>query len=240
MPRQRLSKRVVLARCILATGLVASFASAPALAELGDQLFKLIPTDTAANDNVGYSVAISGNTAIAGAPLDNHVGLDNGSAYLFDVITGDPLTKLTASDAADDDWFGWSVAADGNTAIVGAIGDADAGLFTGSAYLFDLTTSDELFKLTASDGADDDFFGFSVAISGNIAIIGAPGDEDAGVQSGSAYLFDMTTGDELAKLTASDAAPHISSAGLSASAETPPLSRQSVTTPIPGPPICST
>jgi hypothetical protein len=98
-------------------------------------------------------------------------------------------------------------------ALVGAKGD---GNFTGAAYLFDAdplspTFGDELKKFTASDAATSDEFGVSVAISGGVAIIGAEENDDAGRNSGSAYLFDAdptspTFGDELIKLTASDEA----------------------------------
>jgi len=151
----------------------------------------------------GGSVAISGNTALVGALGDNDGGSVSGSAYLFDITTGNQLAKLTASDAATGDVFGGSVAISGNTALVGARGDDDGGSFSGSAYLFDITTGNQLAKLTASDAATGDFFGESVAISGNTALVGAWGD---GSSSGSAYLFDITTGNQLAKLTASDAA----------------------------------
>ena len=64
----------------------------------------------------------------------------------------------------------------------------------------------ELHKLTASDAAANDWFGYSVAVSGTAAIVGARDDDDAGSSSGSAYLFDVATGSQIAKLTASDAA----------------------------------
>ncbi|MEE9212014.1 MAG: FG-GAP repeat protein, partial [Phycisphaeraceae bacterium] len=105
--------------------------------------------------------------------------------------------KITALDAAANDQFGNSVAVSGNTAVVGARGNDDAGNLSGSAYVFDTTTGSQLFKLTASDAAADDFFGRSVAVSGNTAVIGALGNSDAGSQSGSAYIFDTTTGNQL-------------------------------------------
>jgi len=134
-------------------------------------------------------------------------GFQSGSAYLFDVTTGHELFKLGASDAADRDNFGVSVAISDNTAIVGASSKADDGgdRFYGSAYLFDVSTGTELFKLIDSETTAGDYFGISVAISGDTAIVGAFGDADAGIQSGSAYLFDASTGDQLGKLTASDA-----------------------------------
>jgi len=165
-------------------------------AGLGDELFKLTASDAAANDVFGSSVAISGNTAVIGAPYDN-----SGSAYLFDVTTGQQLRKLTTSDVDEDD-FGASVAINDNKALVGAKGYGSE-----SAYLFDVTTGNELFKLTAFDTALGDGFGNSVAISGNTAIIGAAF-KQSNAAAGAVYLFDLTTGQELLKLTASDAADH--------------------------------
>lgn len=88
--------------------------------------------------------------------------------------------------------------------IVGAYLDDDNGSASGSAYLFDTTTGAQIAKLTASDGAIGDSFGTSVAISGSAAIVGADGNDDNGSSSGAAYLFDTTTGTQIAKLTASD------------------------------------
>ena len=114
--------------------------------------------------------------------------------------------KLTASDPAADDRFGYSVAADGDTAVAGAWGD---GSQAGSAYVFTRGESggwSQKAKLTASDAAAGDYFGFSVAADGDTAVAGAWGD---GSQAGSAYVF--TRGEsggwsQKAKLTASDPA----------------------------------
>lgn len=165
----------------------------------GDQLLKLTAADTQAGDAFGFSVAIHGNTAIVGAYNDNNTTSKSGSAYLFDVTTGNQLFKLTALDGTADDFLGYSVAIHGATAVVGAVND---GFGTGSVYLFDVTTGNQVRKLVASDNAAGDNFGYSVAIDGNIAIIGARGNDDAGSDSGSAYLFDVTTGKQLGKLTA--------------------------------------
>jgi hypothetical protein len=75
------------------------------------------------------------------------------------------------------------------TAIVGTHKDDAGGMDSGSAYLFDTTTGQQLFKLTASDAAAEDFFGTSIAISGAAFIAGAVGADAAGVDSGSAYVF---------------------------------------------------
>ena len=173
----------------------------------GEERFKLTPSDTLRIDVFfGVSVAIRGSTAIVGAYEDDTSGTVSGSAYVFDVATGAQRHKLTATDAAPGDKFGTSVAISGNIAIVGASGDDDAGSDSGSAYLFNLTTGQQLHKLTALDAAARDEFGRSAGISGNTAIVGSFGDDHAGERSGSVYLFDVSTGEQRLKLTASDAA----------------------------------
>jgi hypothetical protein len=101
--------------------------------------------------------------------------------------------KLTASDGAAEDHFGNSVAISGDTAVIGAVGDDDNGSFSGSAYVFRYDGSDwvEEAKLTASDGAASDQSGGSVAVSDDAAVVGAPGDDDNGTDSGSAYVFQL-------------------------------------------------
>ena len=180
--------------------------TAAAHADLGDQLAKLLADDGAAFDEFGRSVAISGTTAIVGAYLDDDNRFDSGSAYLFDITTGRQIAKLLADDGAADDNFGFSVAISGATAIVGAPFDDDNGNASGSAYLFDTTTGKQIFKLLPNDGAAFDRFGYTVAISGATAIVGAPLDNDNGNNSGSAYLFDTTTGRQLFKLLPDDGA----------------------------------
>jgi hypothetical protein len=179
-------------------------------ATTGQELFKLTASDAAAGDHFGVSVALNGNRALVGADWDDDAGSLSGSAYLFDTTTGQQLAKLTAPDAALGDKFGISVALNGNIALVGAYLDNNAnGNAAGSAYVFDVSNPLApvlLHKLTASDGATSDVFGHSVSLSGNLALVGSYGDDDAGSLSGSAYLFDVTTGHELAKITPDDAA----------------------------------
>ena len=172
----------------------------------GAQLAKLLPTDNAAGDRFGRSVGISGDTAIVGAQSDDDNGFNSGSAYLFDIIIGAQIAKFLPKDGAAEDHFGESVAICGSTAIIGARYDDDNGTDSGSAYLFDINTGEQIAKLLPPDGAAGDNFGFSVAISGDIAIIGAGADDDNGSASGSAYLFDINTGVQIAKLLPSDGA----------------------------------
>ncbi|NEQ41635.1 MAG: hypothetical protein F6K40_37765 [Okeania sp. SIO3I5] len=170
----------------------------------GNLLHKLTAPDGSAHDYFGRSVAVSDNIALIGSYLDDDNGTNSGSAYLFDTTTGNLLQKLTAPDGSVYNYFGRSVAISDNIALIGAYGDNDNGSVSGSAYLFDITTGNLLHKLTAPDGAALDYFGLSVALSGNTALIGSYQDDDNGGNSGSAYLFDVTTGSLLHKLTAPD------------------------------------
>ena len=151
---------------------------------------KLTASDSVGGDYFGFSVSIKGDSAIAGA---RGVGGSTGAAYVF-VRTGADWAqqdKLVASDGAGVDWFGCSVSIDGDHAIVGSYQDDDSGSNSGSAYVFIRSGTDwtQQEKYTADNGAANDEFGYSVAISGDDAIVGAHGDDDQGDQSGSAYIF---------------------------------------------------
>ncbi|WP_309381220.1 InlB B-repeat-containing protein [Cerasicoccus frondis] len=159
------------------------------------QQAKLTASDAAANDYFGYSVSISGDTAIIGAYQDDDAGNDSGSAYIYTRSNGlwTEQAKLTASDAAAGDYFGYRVSISGDFAIVGAYGSDDATYDNGSAYIYTRSNGlwTELVKHTASDATDGDYFGFSVGISGDMAIIGAYGDDIENTSTGSAYIFDL-------------------------------------------------
>ena len=176
------------------------------------QQAKLIASDGAAHDVFGESVAVDGDTAVIGARLDDDNGPASGSAYVFirSGTTWAQQAKLAAGDAAALDRFGLSVAVDADTAVIGAHLDDDNGGASGSAYVFTRSGSawTQQQKLTASDGAASDFFGISVAIDADTAVIGASGGDDNGAGSGSAYAFTRIGGmwSEQAKLTASDGA----------------------------------
>jgi hypothetical protein len=138
---------------------------------------------------------------------------DSGSAYVYvrSGTTWTPQQKLTAgADAAALDEFGVSVSVSGDTAVVGAYANDDAGSLSGSAYVFLRAGAvwTEQQKLTASDAAASDQFGISVSVSGDTAVVGAHGNDDTGSASGSAYVFTRsgTVWTQQPKLTASDAA----------------------------------
>lgn len=166
----------------------------------GEQLFKLHPDDAAAGDQFGYSVSIDGSIAVVGAPKAFRNGARSGTVYAFDTTSGAQLMRYLPEDPEWDWYFGWSIAVDGNRLLVGARGDDTNGTRSGSAYLFDVTTGEQLMKVIPGDNEAEDAFGQSVDMSGNLLLIGAPGSDD----SGAAYVFDATSGTQLAKLQASD------------------------------------
>ena len=183
------------------------------------QQAKLIASDGAYYDYFGISVSLSGDYAIVGATGDDDNGHDSGSAYIFkrDGTVWIEQAKLLPSDAAAGDRFGECVSISGGYVVVGAFYDDDNGADSGSAYIFtpnsiDPNNWDQQAKLLASDGAAGDWFGVSVSISGDYAIVSAPYNDANGSDSGSAYIFkrsdvpDDPNWYQQAKLTASDGA----------------------------------
>ena len=179
---------------------------------------KLTASDAEAGDYFGNNVAISGDTAVVG--IWDSLGPNAGAAYVFQrdhggVDNWGEVKKLTASDGLINDTFGWSVAISGNTIVVGAKGESSGGNNAGAAYVFqrDQGGADnwgEFKKLTASDAGTSDWFGQSVGISGDTAVVGASREHD-GVDffTGAAYIFQQNEGGsdnwgEVKKLTASD------------------------------------
>lgn len=173
-------------------------------AATGDELFKLLPDDGAANDRFGGTVALDGTFAIVGAWGNDGSGLDAGAVYVFDTVTGTQLRKLTPGDAGVGDFFGISVALDGTTALIGATGDDDGAPDAGAVYLFDVTTGVQLAKWHASDAMTGANFGFAVALSASRALIGAHEESTVADDAGAAYLFDAASGAELHRFEASD------------------------------------
>ncbi len=195
--------QIVVALIVFSEGLGAAISSTQT---------KIIPSSTA-GDQAGYSVSISGDTALVGV-----IGADGfkGAAYIYtrSETTWTKAAKLTASDRVTADDFGWSVSIENDTVVVGAIGDQGQGSYTGSAYVFVKSGAtwidmNQTAKLTASNDAAYNQFGYSVSISGDTILIGA----DYAQQSGAAYIFVKPTGGwanmiQTAKLTASDAAAY--------------------------------
>ena len=138
---------------------------------------------------------------VVGAYADDDAGGASGSAYVYN-IDGTGEVKLTASDGAANDIFGYGVAISDTKVVVGARGDDNSVSDTGSVYVYNTDGTGEL-KITASDGASGDEFGDTVAIQGDKIIVGAPGDDNSGFSnSGSAYIYNLDgTGEVIIQAT---------------------------------------
>ena len=192
--------RAVVGACSYPNGLV-NFGSAFVFdLTTGLETHWLIPDDSEAGDFFGVSVAIDDDFIVVGTPGDSENGVWSGSAYVYSASTGQKLRLLLPADGGPDDNFGCSVAVSGNRAVIGAFYDDPQGWLSGSAYVFDVSTGQELFKLSALDGAAEDYFGWQVDLDGDYTVIGAYQDDDFGVNSGSAYIFDVRTGLQILKL----------------------------------------
>ena len=170
---------------------------------------RLISDDIAAEDYFGNAVAVSGDYAIIGACYDDENGENSGSAYIFYNNSGtwEQYQKITASDGQTNDFFAITVTISDNYAFATSLlGSSNS--YAGKVYVFfnDEGIWTETAILTASDGEDYDFFGTSMSISDDYAIISAYGNDDSGSESGSAYIFHNNEGTwtETTKLTASN------------------------------------
>jgi len=198
-----------------------------------NEVQKIVASDRAAGDCLGFSLGISGNYAVVGAktededPQGENTMEDAGSAYIFECDEGgtwNEIQKIAASDRDVDDWFGNSVSISGKYVIVSAPyedEDASGGNTlddAGSVYIFERNESgvwNEVQKIVASDRAMNDCFGNSLSLSGDYAIVGAyMEDEDAEGENtldwaGSEYIFKRDAGgtwNEIRKIVASDRA----------------------------------
>lgn len=162
----------------------------------GSGSIKLTASDGADRDLFGEAVGISNSWVIIGARGDDSedgTQANSGAAYIFD-HRGNEIRKLTASDGAAGDFFGGAVAISEKYAVIGASEDDDRGRSSGSVYVFDIITGEQIAKLTAPDGGQFHEFGLAVAIFGDVIAIGADQASGRVGRSGAVYLFDIVEG----------------------------------------------
>jgi hypothetical protein len=157
---------------------------------------KLVPDDGEAEERFGHAVAVSGDTAMVGAPWDDENYSYSGSVYVFTRTSGVWMqtAKILPADGWQDDYFGQAIALEGDTALIGAHGHDDAGYWAGAVYEF-TSTGDvwtETQKLVPEDADGGQNFGSSIDLHGDQAVIGAP--HWAISSPGSAYVFTRTDG----------------------------------------------
>jgi hypothetical protein len=159
------------------------------------QAAKLLPHDGSAFWSFGESVAVSGNRVLVGATTAFAFAPSAGAVYIFECDpNGDwaEVAQLVSDDIANSDFFGISVALEGDIAVVGSENADYNDIDSGAAYVFVRQSTSrwpQVAKIGAADGAYSDLFGSAVALSANAAVIGAYQDDDHGSDSGSAYVF---------------------------------------------------
>jgi len=178
-----------------------------------DEVATITASDAQRDDHFGASVAISGNRLVVGADLQDTAGVKAGKVYVYD-WTGSGYTEvveLTASDAEDNDWFGTSVALSGNRLVVGAYGEDTAALNAGKVYVYEWNSTTSVYAevttVTAADACAHDWFGISVALSGNRLVVGAYGVDSGATGAGKVYVYEWngTAYIEVTTITAADA-----------------------------------
>jgi DNA-binding beta-propeller fold protein YncE len=156
------------------------------------------PNSQNGGDRFGWVVAISGDYAIVGATYESD---QSGKAYIYNVTTGvlvHTLDNPNPYGGTYQDEFGYSVAISGDYTIVGAYAEDDlGGTSSGKAYIFNVTSGLLVHTLDNPNPfgtSTDDYFGRTVAISGDHAIVGAVREDDGGDAAGKAYIFNVTSG----------------------------------------------
>ncbi|HSR53068.1 MAG TPA: FG-GAP repeat protein [Acidobacteriota bacterium] len=181
---------------------------------LWEQEAKLTASDAAAFAEFGVAVAMSGNRVLVGARADNGAATGSGSAYVFRFEPESGWveeSKLIPAGGQGGALFGDSVALSGDRAVIGARLDNDRGTHAGAAYVFRFDEPSgewqQEVKLVASDGRAESQFGSSVALAGDLALVGNPNGDGNQTDSGSAYVFGLIDGQgwvEVSKINAPD------------------------------------
>lgn len=177
----------------------------------GELINTLIPSNQAffSSPDFGWSVDTDGEAIIVGAWNEGGVQPGAGAAYLYtvDAVGGVEYARLDADDADSSDGLGWDVAISGPLAIASARFDDEGGNNAGAAYVFESETGAQLAKLIALDPQSGSDYGWSVAIDGALAVVGAP---RADGTQGAAYVYDLSDSEnpvEIAKLSAPSPVP---------------------------------
>ncbi|SFR62537.1 FG-GAP repeat-containing protein [Halogeometricum rufum] len=170
---------------------------------------KLVAGDGNFDDGFGFSVSVSGDTLFVGAPFVDTGGFNRGAAYVFerdtDTGTWSQVQKLQPPDTNTNDFVGVAVSVADDTALVTTRNEEDNGFDAGSAYVYERDDGqwEQIAKLFPDDPASNDWFGFSGALSGATAAVGAPQKQN---RTGAAYVFERRVGwGQTAKLTPDDA-----------------------------------
>ena len=161
-----------------------------------EHVFRSQSTARQAGNNLGQSVAMRGNLLAVGSPYDDIGGADSGIVNLYNATTGGHLYGLNNPNPSRESYFGWSIAVSGDRVVVGAPEDDTGSNDTGIAYVYDLaspTPAEPVLVIENPNPAHNDTFGWSVAIDGDLVVIGVPEGDSGQLDAGCAYVFDLSS-----------------------------------------------
>lgn len=188
----RLSSAIITAVSLWCSGLPRADA-APIPYSL-EHVFRSHSTARQAGNGLGQSAAIDGNILAVGSPYDDIGGADSGIVNLYNAATGALLHRLTNPNPSRESYFGWSIAVSGNRVVVGAPEDDTGSNDTGIAYVYDFTSPTPAVPVLVIENpnpAQNDTFGWSVAIDGDLVVVGVPEGDSGQLDAGCAYVFDL-------------------------------------------------
>jgi FG-GAP repeat protein len=166
----------------------------------GEHLRFLRPTEVVPQNMFGGAIAMTADWTLIESRKANVDDQNSGAVYLFDPSTGEELRKFVAPDGLHGQWFGASLAIDGDLALIGAPGDDTKEYNSGAAYLIHIPTGALVHKLIGSDSRKGSYFGGRLALGSGRAVVASSNDN---LWTGAAYVFDLATGQELYKLRGS-------------------------------------
>lgn len=155
--------------------------------------------ESAIGDWFGYSVGVSGERVVVGAPNDDAGASNAGRAYVFDLASatpGIPLVVFANPAPGVGDEFGFSVAISGPNVVIGSRKDDNVAPDAGDVMVYDLTSATPgtpVANLNRLDAEEGDLFGASVAISGSRIVAGAPASDRLGSDGGAAYVYELNS-----------------------------------------------
>lgn len=144
-------------------------------------------------DGFGHALAFVGSGLAIGAPMGGTEPMDQGMVHVFDILTGRLVRTLESPEPQSNEYFGWSLASDAESFLIGALGHGTKHVEAGAAYLYS-HAGDFQGSLKAPHSQKGDHFGESVALLKDYYVVAAPGDDAAGVDAGAVYIFDKPTG----------------------------------------------
>lgn len=175
--------------------------------QTGKRLHKLLPNDGAIRDHFGAQVLIHDGMAIVSAPRNNTQEGIFGAIYFFDLESGEQLFVLYPEESSSRTLGQTTLAMDAGVLAVGAWSDSLAGApRIGSVFLFDVETRTQIHRVNSEDSHANQQFGLAVSLDQGMLAVGARHDDQNGIFAGAVYLFDVSSGEQLAKILPADGA----------------------------------